>query len=150
MTSTALDGAPAAERPRLVIIVSMIQGSPGRFRAHLEGSDAPLVQSSRQPFVDSGRALIAAGHDGNAVLIMKHASSDTIALKATLAIAAKLAVEEGPNGPRFVPYRTGEKSRVAASPIAESGRTATPASRTPISSPASLLHGSSRQTGRGP
>jgi hypothetical protein len=40
-----------------------------------------------------------------------------VALKARLAVAAKRDVEEGPNGPRFVPHRTGPKSRVAASPV---------------------------------
>jgi hypothetical protein len=117
MSAPTLDGTTAVERLRLVIVVSRIQGSPGRYCAQLEGSTALLVPSSRQPFVDSARALLASGHDENAVLFMRHAGSDAIALKAKLGTAAKLAVEEGPNGPRFVPHRSGGKTRVSAQPV---------------------------------
>jgi hypothetical protein len=105
------------ERRRLTIIVSPVLGSPGHFRSQLEGRDDPLVVTSRQPFVDSARVLLALGHDGNADLVMKHAGRDTVALKGRLSIAAKLSVEEGPNGPRLVPHRTGSRPRVAASSI---------------------------------
>jgi hypothetical protein len=137
MAAAKSDGSVAAERPPLVIIVSRVQGSPGHYRAQLEGSDALLVQSSRQPFVDSARVLIARGHNGGTELTMRHAGSDAIALKAKLSVAAKLGVEEGPNGPRFVPYRTGPKSRVAASPMAKERRLPYPASIRPS---AGLLH----------
>jgi hypothetical protein len=115
----AADGSRAAERPALIIVVSPVPGSPGHFRAQLEGTDEVLVASSRQPFVDSARALVAKGFDPNATLIMRHSGSDVVALKARLAVAAKRDVEEGPNGPRFVSHRTGPKTRVAASPVAK-------------------------------
>jgi hypothetical protein len=103
-----------AERP-LVIVVKPI--TLGRFQAVLAGNDELLAASSRQPFVDSARVLAAKGNDGNTLLIMKHLGSDSAALKARLSIAARSTVEEGPNGPRFVPFRTGPKPRVAALPI---------------------------------
>jgi hypothetical protein len=56
---------------------------------------------------------------------MKHAGSDIIALKASLVKAAKLAVEEGPSGPRFVPFRTGPRTRVAAPSISPAAGAAT-------------------------
>jgi hypothetical protein len=119
MAAAKADGSEAAERPQLVIIVAPVPGSAGHFRAQLEGTDEVLVASSRQPFVDSARALVAKGFDPNATLIMRHSGSNVVALKARLAVAAKLGVEEGPRGPRFVPHRTGPKTHVAASPVAK-------------------------------
>jgi hypothetical protein len=104
-----------------------------------ETTNELLVGSSRHPFVDAARVLIKNGHDPHAVLLMKHAGSDIVALKAPLAKAAKLSVEEGPNGPRFVPFRTGPKRRVAAPPIAPS-ITGTPKIRLPVR----LLHSKMR------
>jgi hypothetical protein len=120
MTAPNADGPTAAERPRLVIIVSPI--SPGHFAARLETTNELLVGSSRQPFLDAARVPISQGYDGNAILVMKYLGSDIIALKAPLAKAAKLGVEEGPNGPRFVPFRTGPKRRVAAPPMLRASR----------------------------
>jgi hypothetical protein len=119
---TAVTSEGAAGRPSLVIVVSPIGTSPGYFEARLATTNELLVKCSRQPFLDAARMLIDNGHDPNAVLLMKHAGSDIVALKAPLAKAAKLGVEEGPNGPRFVPFRTGPRTRVAAPPIAPSVR----------------------------
>jgi hypothetical protein len=122
----------AGPRPRSgqVIVVAPIKLSPGHFQARLETTNELLVGSSRQPFLDAARVLIKNGHDPYAVLLMKHAGSDIVALKAPLAKAAKLGVEEGPNGPRFVPFRTGPS--VAAPSIAPS---TSAASTPPRSSP---------------
>jgi hypothetical protein len=112
--------ADRSEQLSLIIVVSPIKISPGYFQARLVNTNELLVGSSRQPFLDAARVLISQGCDGNAILVMKHLGSDIVALKAPLAKAAKLGVEEGPNGPRFVPYRTGPKTRVASPPIAPS------------------------------
>ena len=122
-----------AERP-LVIVVKPI--TLGRFQAVLAGNDELLAASSRQPFVDSARVLKAKGNDGNTLLIMKHLGSDSAALKARLSIAARSTVEEGPNGPRFVPFRTGPKPRVAALPIVSG----VPAAATSGPRPSKPLH----------
>jgi hypothetical protein len=133
MTAPNADGPTAVERPRLVIIVSPI--SPGHFQARLETTNELLVGSSRQPSLDAARVLIENGHDPNSVLLMKHAGSDIVALKAPLAKAAKLSVEEGPNGPRFVPFRTGPRACVAAPSIAPSTSAAsTPTGPNPLTS----------------
>jgi hypothetical protein len=112
--------APAAQSAPIVILVSPIRTSPGHFQARLESTDELLVGASRQPFVDSARVLINYGHDPNAVMLMKHSGSDIVALRVRLSKAARVGVEEGPNGPRFVAFRTGPKTRVAAPPIAPS------------------------------
>jgi hypothetical protein len=121
-----LDGVKTAKTPPIVITVSPIR-TPGRFQASLASTDDLLVRSSRQPFLDAARVLVGHGYDPLMILEMKHAGSDTVALRALLGKAAKLTVEEGPNGPRFVAFRTGPKTRVAAPSIAPSaGATTTP------------------------
>jgi hypothetical protein len=143
MASAKSDGAVSAERPQLVIIVAPVPGSAGHFRAQLAVTDEVLVASSRQPFVDSARALVAKGFDPKGTLIMRHSGSDVVALKARLSVAARLSVEEGPHGPRFVPHRTGSKTRVAASPVAKERRRAPilPGVDPPLSGPATRQDG---------
>jgi hypothetical protein len=111
------EDSPAS--PTLVIIVSPTK-SAGHFQAKLQHTDEVLVQNSRQPFLDGARVLVLRGYDPGVLLVMKHLGSDLVALRAPLGKAAKLTVEEGPHGPRFVPFRTGPKTRVAAPPIAPS------------------------------
>jgi hypothetical protein len=108
----------------LVIVVSPTK-SAGHFQARLQQSNEVLVKNSRQPFLDAARVLVERGYDPSVLLVMKHLGSDTVSLRAPLGKAAKLTVEEGPHGPRFVPFRTGAKTRVAAPSIAPSLGTAT-------------------------
>ena len=53
-----------------------------------------IICRSRQPFVDGARALLAMGYDPEMVLVMRHATTGTDALKAKLRVAAKLTVDE--------------------------------------------------------
>jgi hypothetical protein len=76
-----------------------------------------LVVSSPQPVLDSSRVLIEKGFDPGTLLEMKHAGSDVVALRCRLGKAARLSVEEGVNGPRFVPFRNAPKPCVDAPPI---------------------------------
>jgi hypothetical protein len=113
-------------RLTLIIIVSSTK-SAGHFQARLQRSNEVLVKNSRQPFLDAARVLVERGYDPSSLLVMKHAGRDTVALQALLGKAAKLTVEEGPNGPRFVAFRTGPKTRVPAPSIAPSiGAATTP------------------------
>jgi hypothetical protein len=113
------------ERSPISIIVSPIR-APGRFQARLGSTGELLVVSSRQPFVDSARALIEKGYDPTETLEMMHAGSGVVALRARLGKAARLSVEEGVNGPRFVPFRKGLKPCVDAPPVASSASPASP------------------------
>jgi hypothetical protein len=72
----------AVVRSPLVILVSRVPGSPAHFAARLEGSGEPLVASSRQPFCDVARELIALGFDPRRSLIMRHGGAGTCLLKA--------------------------------------------------------------------
>jgi hypothetical protein len=108
------DGVPASKRQTVLIVVEPVGG--GRFRSKIDGR--VIVESSRQPFVDSARVLIGEGCDPSVALHMKHTGSDVVALRAPLGKAARLSVEEGPNGPRFVPFRKDPKPCVDAPPAA--------------------------------
>jgi hypothetical protein len=69
-----------------------------------------IICRSRQPFVDGARALLAMGYDPEMVLVMRHATTGTDALKAKLRVAAKLTVDEsGPHIRRWkaMPPREG-------------------------------------------
>jgi hypothetical protein len=85
----------------LVIVVEPV-GHRGRFGARLEGR--VLVASSRTPFCDAARVLLAEGVDPATRIVMRHAGSATDALSATVSGAAQLTVEDG-DSPRFRKWR---------------------------------------------
>jgi hypothetical protein len=53
----------------LTLIISPALRGVGRYQAYLDGDDLVLCVS-RMPFLDAARALIAAGHDADAILEM--------------------------------------------------------------------------------
>jgi hypothetical protein len=86
-------------QPPLIITVAPL--GRGRFRAELDG--CVIVASSRTPFVDAARVLIARGHDPNVLLAMQRVGDDAFALRAALGIAARLAVlENDRHAPKFI------------------------------------------------
>jgi hypothetical protein len=86
----------------LVIVVEPV-GHRGRFRAGLDGR--VLVASSRTPFCDAARVLLADGVAPPTRIVLRHANSATDALTATMAVAAKLTVEDGDDSPGFRKWR---------------------------------------------
>jgi len=90
-----------SEQPTELVVAVSPTASPSRFRAVLAGTGELQVESSRQPFMDAARVLIENGRDPGAVLVMKHAGTDAVALRARLGTAARLTVEEGDRIPRF-------------------------------------------------
>jgi hypothetical protein len=74
-----------------------------RFTARLPSGEI-LVTGTLTPFFAAARALIARGANPADVLIARHKGSDTIALKAKVGAAAKLAVRDTDLGPRFIPW----------------------------------------------
>jgi hypothetical protein len=85
-------------RKSVELVVSPL-GGPGHFRARLGHRE---LVTSRQPFLDSARVLLGEGCDPTTVLVMRHAGSKTISLRATIGAAAKLTVAEGElDPPRF-------------------------------------------------
>ena len=92
---------------RLVPLKIVVAPSPrgaGRFEARLDGEDRVWCVS-KMPFLDAARALIAAGHDADAILEMCRLGASSYALRAPLKIAAQLDVTETPFGPKFVRRR---------------------------------------------
>jgi hypothetical protein len=77
----------------------------GRYTAWL--GDRVLAHS-RQPFLDAARELIALGCDPSAILLLRHAGSATVALRATVGGAARLTVDEDPR-PRFRRWRAWDR-----------------------------------------
>jgi hypothetical protein len=76
----------------LVIVVDPF-GHRGWFRAQLDGR--VLVASSRTPFFDAARVLLAEGVEPAIQIVMRHVGSATDALTGTVGGAAKLTVEGG-------------------------------------------------------
>jgi len=109
-------------QPPLIITVAPL--GRGRFRAEFHGR--VIVASSRTPFVDAARVLIARGHDPNIVLAMQHVGDDAFALRAVLGIAARLAVlENDRHAPKFIRWeaypRWGTGQPVAVAPESHAG-----------------------------
>ena len=84
----------------IVITVTLDATRAGYYEARADGR--LLCKSSRQPFLDSARALIDRRYAATAVIVMKHVGSDIESLRATIETAARLTVAEGDRGaPRF-------------------------------------------------
>lgn len=74
----------------------------GRWRA-LWGQK--LLVTSREPFYSAARVLMAEGLDPETVLEAQHKGSPIVAMRATLAAAARYTVEESSrDGCRLVPW----------------------------------------------
>jgi hypothetical protein len=90
-----------------VITILVSSCGRGRFDARLPDSAQFLIEGSRMPFCDAARALLSAGLAAPSDrLIMRYVGSEHDALRASVAVAAKLTVrEETADGkPRFVPW----------------------------------------------
>jgi hypothetical protein len=89
----------------IVIVVSPLSG--GRFEARVGDL---VICVSRQPLLDGARVLLA-DYPPETALIMRHAGSNTDALRSTIGAASRLTVEEGDRtGPklrRWKPYSRG-------------------------------------------
>ncbi len=63
------------------------------FDATLEG-ETKILCTSKQPFLDGARKLLARGHDPKPMLVMQWAGAKDWALRGWLGVAAKLTVDE--------------------------------------------------------
>jgi hypothetical protein len=84
---------PTAKTKTLMIIIAPTARRPGHYDARIQDG-CVIVQASRQPCLDAARALIKRGADPSITLEMWHDRAAHYALRAQLAHAAKLAVEE--------------------------------------------------------
>ena len=90
-------GSPNQARS-LLITVTPSSRSPGQFEARL--NDRQLCVS-KTPFFEAARVLMAEGVDPRTMLVMRHAGSQTDSLRASLAAASALTVEETIYGPKL-------------------------------------------------
>jgi hypothetical protein len=81
----------------LVIVVAPASRSTGQFEVRL---NQRRLCVSRTPFFEAARVLRAEGVDPSTILVMRHSGSRTVSLKASIAVAAGLTVEETKYGPR--------------------------------------------------
>jgi hypothetical protein len=88
----------------LIAVATPAPRGAGRFEVRLDGKDRVWCVS-RMPFLDAARALIAAGHDADAILEMYRLGASSWDLRAPLLVAAQLDVAETPFGPKFVRHR---------------------------------------------
>jgi hypothetical protein len=106
------------ERLMVVITAVPIPKRPGRYAAKL--GETVLVSSTRQPFLDGCRALLATGHSPDTIAVMRHAGSSTDSLRGPIRAAAKLTVREtddrGPLFETYVPLDDDQKAQLRASP----------------------------------
>lgn len=70
--------------------------TPGLFSATLDGVE--IVRSTRQPFLDGARALLAMGHAPDEPLTSAHVGSETVALRSTVGEAARWTIFERDRG----------------------------------------------------
>ena len=89
---------PPGAAPRTIILVIKPSGRAGRFLGYV-GDE--LIVTSRQPFLDGARALLARGYDPATPYNMRHANSETLSFVTTTIVhAAGLSVSEN-RGARF-------------------------------------------------
>jgi hypothetical protein len=89
----------AANHPQTIILVIKPSGRAGRFLGYI-GDD--LLVTSRQPFLDGARVLLARGYDPGTPYNMRHANSETLSfVTTTIGHAAGLTTNDTGSGPRF-------------------------------------------------
>jgi hypothetical protein len=95
----------------ITIEVSPSPGRAGRFIAALAPSGRVLGAFSA-PLCGAARVLLAEGIQPETCLQMRHAGSETLALRSTVGVAAGLAVsEEGSTGaPQFTRFKPFERA----------------------------------------
>src|SRR5262245_24904697 len=111
----------ASQLTEILILVEPV--GRGRFSARLADSGRVIVRSSRQPFLDAARRLLDLGYHPTAVLVMRHAGSETDSVTAQIGVTAKLRVKEDRRGPRFVQWEPIPR-RVEAPASAKANRVA--------------------------
>lgn len=85
----------------MILFVEETHQRCGKFKAWCDEFGV-VCKSSRQPFLDGARALLAKGADPDALLVMCHAKTGTDSLCGKIGAAAKLTIEDSQmKSPRF-------------------------------------------------
>jgi hypothetical protein len=95
LPTNSLDGGRArsiAAPSQTIVLVIKPSSKVGRFLGYI-GDE--LIVTSRQPFLDGARALLARGHDSATPYNMRHTNSDVLSfVTTTVGHAAGLSVNE--------------------------------------------------------
>jgi hypothetical protein len=92
-------GRPTHRRTTVIqLTITPRPGKPGRFDVYVGDR---LICSSRQPLLDAARVLLAEGIAPDAMVELRHAGADHVALCAKVGAAAKLRIVEGGDTVRF-------------------------------------------------
>ena len=85
------------------VLVIKPSGRAGRFFGHI---DDDLIVTSRQPFLDGARALLARGYDPATPYNMRHTNSDALSfVTTTIGRAAGLSVNaDRTRFQKFIPF----------------------------------------------
>jgi len=102
------------------LVITITQIAPGRHEAR---HGQVLLCRSAQPLLDGARALLAAGCDPSARLVMRREGSDLDALRTRVGVAAGLTVDE--TNIRFARWKPGF-SQIGRTGIAPFRRSASP------------------------
>lgn len=103
--------------PPFVLTVKECPTRPGLFDGWIDGE---LIITSRMPFFDAARILLARGIDPRATINMHHDGATISSLRSMVMTAAKWTVKEvsaGTSPPRiaawtpFIPIRSGQEQR---------------------------------------
>jgi hypothetical protein len=94
----------------LVIVIKPAKLGLGGQRYEARLGDE-LLCTAREPFGAAARILEARGIPGDTVLAMRHHTSPTMALRSTVATAAKMAVRENESESPRKPFPATERAR---------------------------------------
>jgi hypothetical protein len=88
------DDAERRGYPQTIVLVTKPSGKAGRFLGYV-GDE--LIVTSRQPFLDGARALLARGYDPATPYNMRRSNSETLSfVTTTIGHAAGLSVHDSP------------------------------------------------------
>ena len=90
-----------------MIVIEIVPLGAGRYSASVDGAE--IVASSRQPFLDAARALLARGTAVGEPIVMRRRGVAADALRSQVSIAAGLrAKEPGTGRISFVRWRSND------------------------------------------
>jgi hypothetical protein len=97
--------------PEIIEVVLKPKATPGLFSVEYTGT--VIVEASRSPICDAGRAVHALGHRDDCILVARHHGSDVVSMRGPLWAWRSLTVREDRAGPRFVRWEPFSLRRVS-------------------------------------
>jgi hypothetical protein len=102
---------PSGSAPEIIEVVLKPKATPGLFSVEYTGT--VIVEASRSPICDAGRAVHALGYRDDCILVARHHASDVVSMRGPLWAWRSLTVREDRAGPRFVRWEPFSLRRVS-------------------------------------